>query len=182
MTKREVIALAFMLAGIYICAVYGAQFLVGLNQLLFLLSQVGISGAPWTIPLLCLPSFLLATVGGLVAFRAGSIAGRVVPPHTLDEAAFPCKVHDVQAIAISMVGLILCAKALPHLASSGLAFFTVLQGNSEEMRALSVNAVRYQFVTQLLSFILGLILFAKANALAALSRRWQPTGATNTAE
>jgi len=182
MTKREFIAVASMLAGIYIWAMYGVHFLVYFGEFVQERPLPSMSELLWFLPLICIPLVLVAAVGYLLIFRAWTVAGRLVPEQTLDEARFPCTTHNLEVVGISIVGLMLCVKAAPNLVAAALQLVTAGRETAEESNVTVMGVPPQYVVRQLLSFVLGAILFVKAGALAALWQRWQPTAASNAAE
>jgi len=156
MTKRDFIAIAFMLAGIYVWAAYGVYTVAVFGQFLYQWPSSTI-GASLLAGLLITGVIFL--IGYLFIFRAWALASRITPEDAGGEPAFPWKAPDVQAIAISILGLVLGVKALVQLGWVALQFLFAGRDIIGEQRDHFLGYLLRDTFAQTLCLIIGLVLF-----------------------
>ena len=179
MTKRDVITVAFMIAGIHVWT-------AGLQILAYLPTALGFARGdpsslfdngfgPFGVLLvsLALVATVIFCVGYVLFFRAAALALRVFPEGDGDGPPVPWGTQNVEAIAISVVGLVLAAWALPGLLYKLLAIIlpTALTVNSHAGPGL--GWLLWSCVEPLLKVLIGGALFFKASALAEYWRQSQ---------
>lgn len=173
MTRRDAVSVAFVLAGIYVWVRFGVYAVLYIPATLSIRQTSGVTHIPMSMLAICISCAVMFVIGYVFIFRASALAARIIPEETGNEPAFPCKAHDIQAVAISILGLMLAAKALPHLGSVGLEVVFLDHCIPGGARERLVDLRTRDAITQSFCLIVGLILFVKASALAALWRRWQ---------
>jgi hypothetical protein len=173
MTKREIGALAFTLLGIYVLvlAANDAVFVAGMAAT-FVNTVAGKGGREPT------GSDLLVFIGAALPFllRAGLGALLIVKRRVFSAWLFPeseqavrvdASARDLQAVAFSVVGLLLFASALPEIGLIALSYlrrfqqpeletYVLVRGRVASLIALSVRAT------------VGLALFFGARSLSDL--------------
>jgi len=176
MTRRDLIAVAFMLAGVYIWAAYAVQFV-------FLIAPLFPMSRGLDLFMLCfdigIPLLLAAAVGWIgfeFIFRASVLARHVAPEDTGNEPAFPWKCHDVQAVAISILGIFLCVGAFSRLGLIAMQSLFLPEDTMGDVMSNVTNYLVRDAVSQAFRLTMGLLLFFKASALAAFWRRSQGAG------
>jgi hypothetical protein len=182
MTRRDVIALAFMLGGIYIWVAWCSG--------LFIWIPSALPGFRYGLDLTAcgilfmtfVTCAVLFVVGYILVFRASALANRIVPQDAGEDPAFPCKIHDLHAVAISIVGVMLCARALPQLGLFVVRFVFFRNGPDTHQNEVVVDAFVYNAFYYVAYAGIGLMLFFKASALAAFWRRTQGIGVTDAPE
>ncbi len=170
MTKRDLIATAFVLAGIYILVIYGAGVMM---QLVFyaqgmdnLSGLLGFAGS-------AVIGVVLAALGYAFIYHAPALARKLVVEASADEPAFPYQAGDIMAIAIAVLGVSMAAKGILTLGSTvvSMAFRhgTPLVDQLGGPAALLTR----QSIPEAIRLALGLVLFFKASAITAFWRRMQ---------
>ena len=180
MTRRDLIAVAFMLAGIYVWAAYAVQFVFMIAQLFPMLEGGGVFALWFSVGGPLLVAAVVAWIGYVLIFRASVLARHVAPEDTGNEPAFPWKCHDLLAVAISILGIFLCVGAVSRLGLIAMRSFFLPKDATGDMRSQMTNSLVRDAVTQALRLTMGLLLFFKASALAAFWRRSQESSISNT--
>lgn len=178
MTKRELISVVFVLAGIYLWLEYGlyvgstlAPLFVSTHVLGRDLLVIGISVVICTV--------IVYEVGSVLIFRASALARRLFPEETSNEPAFPFKTQDLLTVAVAAIGLWLAATALAPLVSTAVRL-AIMPSTSQQGPFFGGNI---QFMIRpVFNLLVGLILFRKSDAVVGLWRRWQRMDSTNTAD
>ena len=168
MTKREVATLALRLSGLYALL----QMVMKLDMIPFYVSmtmqgfQSG-SGMPGLLVVVIelIPLWLLGCVGCLLMTFAGGFARRLFPDMGDGDANTPVSARHIQAIAFSVVGVVLLVLALPQLART----VTILVCKHDRVRwsVLVAPGVR---------LCVGLVLFFGGAGLAAIWHRLYRAG------
>ena len=186
MTKRDIFTTIFMIAGIYVW-MDGLQILAYL-PFIFGSSLGNPSGLlddgfwPFALPVICtaLVAAVVFCVGFVLFFRASALALRAFPEGEGEATPLLGGTHDLHAIAISVVGLMLAVWALP-----GLVFHVLLVILPRLVVQLSdagpdMSGTIWQCVEPLLKVAIGGTLFLKAGVVAEYWRSTQET--TNAGE
>lgn len=169
LTKYDLGVLAVRLAGLYFLAqaVTYASYLPGL----WLYSRGG--GQNWAMFASYSGPLVVNAVGGtLLMVRTGWIVRRVFPEFAAD-SALSATGRDLQAVALSVVGVWLVASAAPEAARLATQYWWggSRVAYSNQQLDLIPNVVRV-----LAQVLVGLFLFARAKGLAALWHQLRTAG------
>lgn len=172
MTKREVGSLAFKLAGIYALvraadhATYLFMWAQSVMDVLRHRDGVGPHVTElWTGLLVALPFAFLVALGVFLIARGGWLSARMFPGPEQD-VTVTASARDVQAIAFSVVGVLLIASALPMLAQIGVNLYYHYKYPEMELRVIRGNWVA--FLRMCAKLILGTVLFFSGRSLSNL--------------
>jgi hypothetical protein len=169
-----------MLAGIYVWAAYAVQFVFLIAQLFPMLEAGGLFALWFSIGGPLLVAAVVAWIGYVFIFRASVLARHVAPEDTGNEPAFPWKCHDVQAVAISILGIFLCVGAFSRLGLIAMQSLFLPEDTMGDVMSNVTNYLVRDAVTQAFRLTMGLFLFFKASALASFWRRSQEPSISNT--
>jgi len=173
-TRLDVIALAFMLAGVYVWTIYGIQFLPIVPMFFAgILDPEAFSliTMPQSIGFVLCWCAMVFVIGYALIFRAAALVAWAIPEPKADETVTPWSVHDVQPVAISILGVAFVAKGLPNVASNVIQWLFFSQRDMPEQY---VDIFGGHVVTHVVQIALGLIMFVYARRI--LWERWQQTG------
>ena len=182
MTKREIAALACKILGIY--AIITA--LRHLVNIVGPLAFFGVGEPSWEIKVVLLiaasiiPFALLTGFGLFLWFQADRIAGYMISGEESQIVNFQTSFTDVQAIAFSVVGLLLLAEVVPDIAAiiSNLSIRT----QSPEIQ-MTVNAgTRSLIISLVVRLVIGLWLFFGSRGLVGLLRLTRESGSNKIKE
>ena len=172
MTKQEVGSLAFKLMGVY-ALVRAAEHLitavmwVGSIASLAAMEEDFQAGASevWTGLLTALPFVILLALGLYLLARSNKLSARMFPDADGD-VAVTASTRDVQAIAFSIVGVLLFASALPQLAKIGVNLY--YHWKFPEMKPDIVRGTWISLLTMCAKITLGVALFFGGRSLSNL--------------
>lgn len=183
MTKRDLAAGAFIVAGLYawIMGLQGA--VAALESLRMIGPGSGLSGQEpmemiqFFLSSLGIPVLLPLIAGYVLIFRANVFAQRLVPD---DQAGNPNVILaagaiDAYAAAISVIGVFLIVRAAPFLLSILFLVpsFTATPHMPESNWGPALAYLLPQAISTLVTLALGALLFFKSGAIAAYWRQRQ---------
>jgi len=172
MTKQEVGSLAFKLLGVYalvraaehlrtlVMWVHSIATLVGMEEGF----QAGASEV-WASLFVVLPFAALVALGVFLLARSSRLSTRMFPDADGD-VAVTASIRDVQAIAFSVVGVLLFALALPQLAQIGVNLYYHWKFPEMNLKLLRGNWIT--LLTMCAKIILGTALFFGGRSLSNL--------------
>ena len=171
MTKRDIVSLAIIITGIYV-GLFAMVSLLALGPTLLHVSWTNIVAV--VSMLLTVVSLVCVIVVLFVVVRySGKVALWLLPEDAQEEVALPCERVDVAAVAFAVLGLALCAWAVPRLAAAGASFALTRSTEFPRVSVLNIHGLFPSVVDEIVQCVLGAVLFVKAHALAAVWRRWQ---------
>jgi hypothetical protein len=171
LTKYDLAVLTVRLCGLY--ALFQALTYASYLPMYFAYRNSVSAGTDWHIGLLsaCVPCVLFA-LAGVALLRYPNRVARVAFPELASAAHLSIAGRDLQAVLFSVVGVVMIAVAIPTAVR--LAFQHYLgrmAGTRDELLRIVPDAA---FL--LVEIIIGLLLFARGKALAALWHRLRTAG------
>lgn len=119
-----------------------------------------------------IPLLLLVLIGFYLLVNAGKLSEMLVPGEGEVELNIPIKPVELQALAFSIIGVVLIVLAVPRLYWLGSNIYA-LRASADYRLAVPPNLARDTIsmgVTILIQIILGVLLFVSGHSLANL---WQ---------
>ncbi len=172
MSKRGLIATAFVLAGVYVWVAYGISTLVYVSNFLPAMRDVDGGGLVMAVGAGVFIAIVFAA-GYAFIFYAPKLARKLVLDSTADGPAFPWRVDNIQAAALSILGVCLCVKGLWDFGNAVVqVVFLGWQPAAEHMGG-AYSHLAQQIARGAIDIALGLVLFFKARAITAFWRRMQ---------
>ena len=171
MTKREVGSLAFKLMGVYalvLCAAHASSLIMWAGTIAEVAAhrprhELNMADIIWPGLFVGLPCTLLLALGIVLIMRSSRFSARMFPEPEKSVTVL-ASAQDIQAIAFSVVGVLLLASALPSIAQ--IAVNLHHRFNHPEMRPASIRGTWASFLTMCAKVILGTGLFFGGRALS----------------
>ena len=168
MTKQELSQIALKILGIY-ALLESIQFISGvLNAFSFR------GDAPFERSIMALsmvvPFLILLWAGTFLILRTNRITSRYFPSGSIDNIELKGK--QIQAIAFSIIGVVLIVTTIPRLSQLGVNIYA-LMGRADELGAkfqLKRETIGFG-INLLIRFILGVLLFIGGDSISNLWRR-----------
>ena len=169
MRNHEIASLASKLLGLYF-AVHSVGYLSALGSQLSLTSAARVSANQLFLYTVSLSCFAFTLCAGLfLIFRASRVSTLLVGTKESDERSSAVRSRNIQVIAFSTVGLIMCLQSFPHLINLTVNYWFSREG---WLYRSGPGANAYiDFITSLIQLGLGIWLLLGATAVAGLVNR-----------
>jgi len=175
MTKREFASLVLKLLGVY--AIIEALPLI--QYVSMFLGMLGRPNGEWPVgawPWMATttPFLLVGGVGVILIARSDSLAGWLVTDDSKMDMRSGLSAQDVQAIAFSVVGVLVLLQAVPRLIHVIAAFSQI--ASDEKMKSSLLRSACVSLATLLIQVGLGVALFFGSRGLANIWTRLRVAG------
>ena len=180
MTKKEIVSLSLMLAGIY-CLI------MAINHLSYVIQSIASLFRQedfWSILisinfivslLLLLTPFLLLLLFGFYLFFSDKLPSKMASSMTQEEKTESFSLQDIQILAFSIIGVWLLSEAVPTFIRLIVQITFILPTYQKSVTVFQNSAYISHIVAAVLKIALGIYLFSGGKGLIRLWQKFDST-------